>query len=222
MGRPLRSQRRGKGSPTYRAPTRKFMPVLRYKENEGRVVDIIKDPARNSPLAKVEYDDKSRGFMVAMEGMKVGDMVSARVKRLTEISEGSQISCIEATPNSGPKLCRAPGSSATLVSKSGNACVVQLPSKKTIKLHMNCMASLGLPAGEGRREKPFLKAGAKYHLMKSRGRLYPRTSGVAMNALDHPYGGSGSGTTRPPVSRHAPPGAKVGSISPKGVKRKKK
>jgi large subunit ribosomal protein L2 len=198
------------------------MPSIAYRDVEGRVVDLIKDPARNSPLAKVEYDDKSRGYMVAIEGMKVGDNVSARVKKLTEIGEGTQISCIEASPRSGPKLCRAPGSSATLVSKSGKACVVQLPSKKTIKLHMNCMASLGIPAGEGRREKPFLKAGAKYHLMKAKGRLYPRTSGVAMNAVDHPFGGSGSGKARSPVSRHAPPGAKVGLISPKGGKKKRR
>jgi large subunit ribosomal protein L2 len=222
MGTPLRSQRRGKGSPTYRAPPRKFMPVLHYKENDGRVVDILKDPARNAPLAKIEYDDKTRGYMVAMEGMKVGDMVSSRVKRLVDISEGTQISCIEASPNSGPKLCRAPGSAAKLVSKSGKTCVIMLPSKNTMKIHMNCMASVGIPAGEGRKDKPFLKAGSKYHLMKSKGRLYPRTSGVAMNAVDHPFGGSGSGTTRSPVSRHTPPGAKVGLISPRGGKKKRR
>jgi len=222
MGRPLRSQRRGKGSPTYRTPTRKFMPILQYREAEGRIMDIIKDPVRNAPLIKIEYDDKSRGFLIAIEGMKVGDIISSRIMRLNDISEGTQISCIEATPNSGPKLCRAPGSSATLVSKSGKYCVIQLPSKKTIKIHMNCMASLGIPAGEGRKEKPFLKAGSKYHLMKSKGRLYPRTSGVAMNAVDHPYGGSGSGTTRSPVSKHTPTGAKVGSISPKGGKKKRR
>lgn len=198
------------------------MPVLQYRENDGRVIDILKDPARNSPLAKIEYDDKTMGYLVAMEGMKVGDEVSGCVKRLADIGEGTQISCIEASPNSGPKLCRAPGSAAKLVSKSGKVCVIMLPSKKTMKVHVNCMASIGIPAGEGRKEKPFLKAGSKYHLMKSRGRLYPRTSGVAMNAVDHPYGGSGSGTTRSPVSRHTPPGAKVGSISPRGVKRKKK
>jgi len=222
MGTPLRSQRRGKGSPTYRATARKFMPALQYRNEEGTVIDIINDPARNSPLAKVEYTDMSRGYLVAIEGMAVGDAVSRRVKRLVDISEGTQISCIEATPNSGPKLCRAPGSSAKLVSKSGKTCVIQLPSKKTMKIHVNCRASIGSPAGEGRREKPFLKAGAKYHLMKSRGRPYPRTSGVAMNAVDHPYGGSGSGTTRSPVSRHAPPGKKVGLISPRGGKRKRK
>jgi len=222
MGKPLRSQRRGKGSPTYRAPARKFMPMLTYKDNDGKVVDIVKDPARNSPLAKVRYDDNSTGFIVAIEGMKVGDVTSERVKRLMDISEGTQISCIEATPNSGPKLCRAPGSSAKLVSKSGKVCVIQLPSKKTMKVNIGCRASLGIPAGEGRREKPFLKAGSKYHLMKARGRLYPRTSGVAMNALDHPYGGSGSGKVRSPVSRHTPTGAKVGLISPKGGKRKRR
>ena len=71
MGKPLRQQRRGKGSPTYRAPPRKFMPRLSYEEKEGRVIDIIRDGARNSPLACVMYEDQTRGFIVAAEGMKV-------------------------------------------------------------------------------------------------------------------------------------------------------
>ncbi len=221
MGRPLRSQRRGKGSPTYRTVPRKFMPRLLYREVDGRVIDIIKDPVRHSPLAMIRYHDDKRGFIIAMEGMGVGDMASDRIKKLKDISEGSQISCIESSPDSGPRICRSPGSSATLVSKTDKQAIIQLPSKKTMKVSIECMATLGVPAGEGRREKPFLKAGAKYHLMKSKGRPYPRTSGVSKNAVDHPYGASGSGTTRSPVSRHSPRGKKVGSISPKMVKRKR-
>lgn len=222
MGRPVRAQKRGKGSPTYRTPPRKFMPVLAYRGTDGMVVDIIKDPARNSPLAEIRYADSARGYIVAIEGMKVGDTLSSRIKMLQELAEGSQISCIETWPNSGPKLCRAPGSFATLVSKTASHGIVQLPSKKTIKLSLGCKASIGIPAGEGRGEKPFLKAGSKYHLMCARNKLYPRTSGVAMNAVDHPYGGSGTGKKRPPVSRHAPPGAKVGAISPRRTGKSKK
>ncbi|RLI97814.1 MAG: 50S ribosomal protein L2, partial [Candidatus Aenigmatarchaeota archaeon] len=182
MGRPLRSQRRGKGSPTYRAPPRKFKPLLTYNGREGRVVDIINDPIRNSPLAKVTYDDNSTGYIIATEGMKVGDSVSEKVKTLGDVNEGTQISCVEASPNSGPKICRAPGSAATLVSKTDRYCIIQLPSKKTMKLNIKCRAATGVPAGEGRKDKPFLKAGSKYHLMKARGHMYPRTSGVSMNA----------------------------------------
>ena len=221
MGKPLRSQRRGKGSPTYRAKPKKFMPRLNYREIGGKIIDIVKDPARNSPLIKVKYDDEKTGFLVAVEGMTVGETINEQIKTLSDLTEGTQISCIESAPSSGPKFCRAPGSFATLISKTKNQAIILLPSKKTMRLPRMCKATIGIPAGEGRREKPFLKAGAKYHLMKAKSRKYPRTSGMAMNAVDHPYGGSGSGTKRSPVSRHAPRGAKVGQISPRGGKLKR-
>jgi large subunit ribosomal protein L2 len=222
MPKRLRSQRRGKGTPTYRVPSYKFRPSLKYKNVGGEVVDIVKDPVRNSPLAEIRYADKSRGYIVAIEGLKVGDTVEKLILSLKDINEGSQISSIETYPNSGPKLCRTSGSFATIVSKGRKGCVIQLPSKKTKKLHPNCRAMMGIPAGEGRREKPFIKAGARFYAARAKGKLYPRTSGVAMTATDHPYGASGSGKVRPPVSRHTPPGRKVGSISPRRAGKKKK
>ncbi len=103
-----------------------------------------------------------------------------------------------------------------IVSKSSKSCIIQLPSKKEKALNPNCRATLGVPAGGGRVEKPWTKAGKKWIAMHARGKLYPRTSGGAMNAIDHPFGGGYPGLGRPKsVSRHAPPGRKVGSISPK-------
>jgi large subunit ribosomal protein L2 len=186
------------------------------------VVDIISDPARNSPLAKVEYSDKSKGYLVAAEGVRVGDSLEAFAMPIAQIGEGSQIFAIETYPNSGPKLCRTSGSFATVLSKGVKTCIIQLPSKKKKKLNIQCKASIGIPAGEGRRDKPWIKAGKKSHAMRARGKLYPRTSGVAMNAVDHPFGGGGSGKVRPPVSGNAPPGRKVGSVSPKRTGRKKR
>ncbi len=222
MGKRLRSQRRGKGSRTYRVPSYKFRPSLKYKNVDGEVVDIVKDPIRNSPLAEIRYADRSRGHIVAIEGLKVGDTIEKLILPLKDMNEGAQISSVETYPNSGPKLCRTSGSFAIIVSKGAKGCVIRLPSKKKKKLHPNCRAMLGIPAGEGRKEKPFVKAGAKFYAAHARGKLYPRTSGVAMTATDHPYGASGSGKTRPPVSRHAPPGRKVGSISPSRTGRKKR
>jgi large subunit ribosomal protein L2 len=222
MGRPIRAQKLGKGSPTYRMPPYKFMPSIKYRGMEGTVVDIVKDPRRNAPLAKIEYADKNRGYLVAIEGMRVGDAIGRRILQLKEISEGAQISSVETYPNSGPKLCRTSGSFATVVSKGIGGCLVQLPSKKMKTLHPNCRATIGIPAGEGREEKPFVKAGAKFYAAYTKGKIYPRVSGSKMNAVDHPYGGSGSGKIRPPVSRHAPPGAKVGEISPRRTGRKKR
>lgn len=222
MGKRLIQQRRGRGSSTYKAPPRKFRPVLEYKNQTGKVIDIVSDPARNTPLVKVQYADMSRGYIVASEGIRVGDSLEAFALPLAKISEGSQVFAIETYPNSGPKLCRTPGSFATIVSKSGKACIIQLPSKKKKKLNLDCRASIGIPAGEGRKEKPWVKAGKKMIAMRARGKLYPRTSGVAMNAVDHPFGGSGSGKVRRPVSRNAPPGRKVGTVSPSRTGRKKR
>lgn len=222
MGKRIISQRRGKGSSTYRTRARKFEPKIGYKPENGIVTDIVSDPRRNSPLAKVSYPDEKQGYIVASEGMRIGDKTEARVKTLAKISEGSQIFGIETSPFSGPKLCLSSGCFATVVSKGKDSCVIQLPSKKTMELNLQCRASLGIPAGEGRREKPFLKAGKKWIVMHARGKLYPRTSGKGMNIVDHPYGGSGHGKARRPVSRHAPPGRKVGSISPRRTGKKKR
>ena len=79
-------------------------------------------------------------------------------------------------------------------------------------------------AGAGRTEKPFLKAGFKYHAMRARNKKYPKTAGVAMNAVAHPFGGSStcSKGIASTVSRHAPPGRKVGKIAARRTGRKKR
>ena len=92
----------------------------------------------------------------------------------------------------------------------------------SMKNKWDCRTYIDLFAGAGRSKKPFMKAGNKHHALRSRGKLYPRTSGVSMNAVDHPFGGSNLGLHKT-VSRHRPPGRKVGSISPKRTgKRKRK
>ncbi|RLJ06305.1 MAG: 50S ribosomal protein L2 [Candidatus Aenigmatarchaeota archaeon] len=216
MGKRIIQQRRGRGSPTYRVPEYSFKPKVMYKKMNGVVKDIIRDPKRDAPLAEIKYEDNTTGYIIAMDGMKVGDEVKTYVTSLQNVSEGEKISCLETSPNSGPKLCRAPGSGAVIVSKTEKECIVQLPSKKKIKLHPECMVTVGVPAGEGRNEKPVIKAGKKWHAMHARGKLYPRTSGVAMNAVDHPFGSGYTGLGRAKtVSRHAPPGRKVGSLAAK-------
>ncbi len=223
MGKRIIQQRRGRGSPTYRTVPYKFRPSLTYSSQPGRVTDIVNDRKRNSPLAEVEYSDRSRGYIIAPEGIKVGDQVESLVMPLSRVTEGMQISAIETFPNSGPKLCRTSGSFATMVSRGKKECIIQLPSKKKKKLNPECRVTLGIPAGEGRGEKPFVKAGSKHKAMRARGKLYPRTSGVAMNVIDHPFGGGYSGLGKhKSVSRHAPPGRKVGSISPRRTGKKKR
>ncbi len=223
MGKRIISQRRGKGSHTYRVPERAFKPNLQYRKVSGTVIDIVSDPLRNSPLAHVSYADNQKGYIVATEGMKVGDSTEGAVVPLSSLTEGQEISSIETYPNSGPKLCRSPGSFAVVESKTEKECMIILPSKKKMKLNLQCLATLGIPAGEGRGEKPWIKAGRKWNAMHARGKLYPRTSGVAMNAVDHPFGGGYTGLGKPKsVSRNAPPGRKVGAIASRRTGRRNK
>jgi large subunit ribosomal protein L2 len=98
-----------------------------------------------------------------------------------------------------------------------------MPSGSIRWFNPKCRAVVGIVAGGGRIDRPWLKAGKKYHKMKTRAAKYPRVSGVAMNPVDHPFGGGawkhpGKPTT---VSRNAPPGRKVGLIAARrtGMKR---
>jgi large subunit ribosomal protein L2 len=192
-----------------------------YTGKSGKIIDIMNDPMRTSPVLKVKYEDSTRGFLVAPQGAKVGDDIGF-VMPLSKIPVGSQIFGIETYPNSGPKLCMAAGSFAVLVSSAGNSCIIQLPSKKQKTLDPECRASVGVPAGEGIQEKPMLKAGKKWIATHARGgRVYPRTSGVAMNPVDHPFGGRTKPGKPKTVSRSAPPGRKIGSIAARRTGKKK-
>jgi large subunit ribosomal protein L2 len=222
MGKRIIQQRRGRGTLTYRVPRKGFRPRIEYMDKQGKVTDIRRNPLANSPLAEVIYDDNTKGFVIAPEGVKVGDSVQNFVKSISDVNEGSLVFAIETYPYSGPKLCRSPGSFSILVSKTSKECTIQLPSKRTKGINPRCRVTLGIPAGEGAKEKPLIKAGNKYHRMHARGKLYPKTSGSAMNAYDHPFGGGYTGIGKPKsVARNAPPGRKVGSLSPKRTGKRK-
>jgi len=221
MGKQLRVQRRGKGGSVFRVPSYPDVHKLSYKNMDGVVMDIVHDKLKTAPIAKVKYKDNSIGYIVATEGMSVGSNISQFVKPLKKFKEGDIICSIETFPNSGPKLCRASGSSAIVVSKSKKECVIQLASKRLMALNPNSMATAGVAAGEGKKEKPLLKAGRMFYISHKKGKVWPRTSGVAMNATSHPFGGSGRGHVRKPVNRHTPPGRKVGLMWPKRTGKKR-
>ena len=125
-------------------------------------------------------------------------------------------------------MCRSSGSSATIMSKTPNYATVKLPSGTIKQMSLNCRATIGVVAAGGRTEKPFLKAGKKYRWKKVRGKLgaWPRVRGVAMNHHVHPFGGGAHKSPHKPttVSRHAPPGRKVGLIAARrtGLRRGKR
>ena len=143
MGRRIQGQRRGRGSPTFRAPSHRYKADLSHRTVEdadvvsGTVVDIEHDPARSSPVAAVEFDDGDRRLVLAPEGIGVGDRlqvgVSAAIEPgntlpLAEIPEGVPVCNVEANPGDGGKFARASGVNATLMTHERNVTVVQLPS----------------------------------------------------------------------------------------------
>jgi len=232
MGRRIQGQRRGRGGPTFRAPSHRYKAELEHKKDEqqdtinGEIVDIEHDPARSAPIAAVEFEDGDQRLVLAPEGVTVGETiqvgVSAEIKPgntlpLAEIPEGVPVCNVESSPGDGGKFARASGTSAQLMTHDKRVAVVKLPSGQVKRLNPQCRATIGVVAGGGRTEKPFVKAGNKYHKMKSRGTKWPRVRGVAMNAVDHPFGGGGRQHPGKPksVSRNAPPGRKVGDIASK-------
>ncbi|BAW30956.1 MAG TPA: 50S ribosomal protein L2 [Methanothermobacter sp.] len=230
MGKRLRSQRLGRGTPTYRSASHRFKAKIRYKpQNEnlkGKVVDIIHDPGRTAPIAKIEYENGDEDFILAPESIRVGEEIyngtpapikPGNILPLKEIPEGTPIYNIENQPGDGGKLVRSSGTYASLITHDIDKVVIELPSGELKALDPKCKATIGVVAGGGRREKPFLKAGKHYHALKAKGKKSVVVRGVAMNAVDHPHGGGnrqhpGRPTT---VSKHAPPGRKVGSIAAK-------
>ncbi|MDH5019554.1 50S ribosomal protein L2 [Halobacterium rubrum] len=232
MGRRIQGQRRGRGTSTFRAPSHRYKGELSHKRTEdadvlaGEVVDVEHDPARSAPVARVEFEDGDQRLVLASEGVGVGDTleigISANIEPgntlpLAEIPEGVPVCNVESQPGDGGKFARASGVNADLVTHERDATVVQLPSGEMKRLSPDCRATVGVVAGGGRTEKPFVKAGNKHHKMKSRGTKWPRVRGVAMNAVDHPFGGGGRQHPGRPksVSRDAAPGRKVGDIASK-------
>ena len=206
MGKRLITQRRGRGGSTYRAPSHRYKGEIRYRKYDdvektsvvyGKVVDLLSCPGHSAPLARIRYDTKEEVLLSAFLPMKVGDIVASgaqadavagNVLPLQQIPEGTAIYNIECKPGDGGKLVRTAGSSARVVSKMGDKVIVRLPSRKQKTFVGSCRAMVGVIAGDGRFDKPVLKAGTKMHAMRAKNKLYPRTSGVAMNAVDHPFG----------------------------------
>jgi large subunit ribosomal protein L2 len=231
MGKRIIPRARGKGGPRYKAPSHRYLGKVEYLPFAGNVVvkDIVDDPGRSAPVAIIQLPDGKEVLHVAAEGIQCGAVISyggepviGNVLPLSKIPEGAKIFGVETYPGSGPKLCRSSGCFALVAGKSEKSVKVQFPSGKTVEVNPECRATIGVPAGGGRVEKPWLKGGKHAFAMLAKGKIFPRSKGVAMTPADHPYGGR-SKRPRPSrsVSRNAPPGAKVGSISPRRMGKRK-
>ena len=226
MGKNLRNQRRGRGtSPTYRSPSHRHLgPALTPTGvADGVVLEIRHAPGHTAPLARVQFGVQEV-LMIAPDGLQVGQAITvggANIDRgnslpLREIPEGTLIYNIESLPGDGGRYVRAAGTTAVVVAH-GERTVVKLPSGQFRTFNPECRATVGVVAGAGRGEKPFAKAGKKVLGYASIAKAPFKVRGVAMNPVNHPHGGgSHQHVGRPStVGYGAPPGRKVGRLSPK-------
>lgn len=239
MGKSLIQQKRGKGSPRYRAPSFRYKGKTGFARYEGGkvfgayVADILHSSGHNAPLMELKYSNGETGLLQAPEGIKVGDKIemgenvelkAGNILPLKSIPEGTQIYNIESHPGDGGKFVRTSGTYAKIITKMENGIVIELPSNKRKTFQPECKAAIGIVAGSGRTDKPFLKAGTRFYAMKAKNKMWPQVSGTSMNSVDHPFGGSSSHAKGIPTqsSRNAPPGRKVGKIAPKRTGRHKR
>jgi len=228
MGKRIIQQARGKGSHTYRVRKKAFKYKISYPRNldgEGQVIKLLNSPAHSYPLAKIKHLGGIfyiPAFKGMVEGQKIKFGKDGNIRQLKDIPIKTQIYNIESRPFDGGIFIRSGGSSATVNKIVGENVFVLMPSKKEKKFHPNCRATIGVIAGAGRLEKPFVKAGRKFHLKKSKSKLWPRTSAVKVNVIDHPFGsGRGKNPKSKVAKRNAPPGRKVGLLKPKRTGKKK-
>ncbi|MHA1263815.1 MAG: 50S ribosomal protein L2 [Candidatus Helarchaeota archaeon] len=241
MGKRIKVQRRGRGSPTFRASKKRKRGAIKHPSPattineglEGEIITIEHERGRSAPLARVRYNNGQKSYMIAPEGISIGHSIKVGIPEikigntlpLKEIPEGTSIFNIESQPGDGGKFVRAGGTYATVVTRDPKKVIVKLPSGKMRSYNPACRASIGIVAGGGRTEKPFVKAGNKFHHCRAKNQKFPVNRGVAMIAASHPHGGGQKqhiGKKSSCVSRNAPPGRKVGLIAARRTGRKKK
>jgi large subunit ribosomal protein L2 len=248
VGKRIIQQARGHGSHTYRVKRKAFRYKLQYPSRltgNGTVIKLFDSAGHTAPLAKIKYEKKKSeissatpskkmqegtfyipAFKNMVEGQKINfggtDNQTGSITELKDIPIKTKIYNIESRPGDGGVFIKTGGSSATVNRIIGENVFVLMPSKKEKKFNSNCRAIIGVAAGAGRLEKPIVKAGKKHHIKKSKSKLWPRTSALKMNAIDHPFGsGRGKHPKSKIAKRNAPPGRKVGLLRPKRTGKRK-
>lgn len=239
MGKVIRGQRKGKGG-IFTSHTRlRKGPVkfrkLDYAERHGYIKGVIKDiihePGRGAPLAKVQFQNpykfkRDNELIVAVEGMYSGQFIYCGKKAsltvgnimpLGSMPEGTVCSSIEAKVGDRGTFARCSGDYAVLIShdEDKGTTKIRLPSGSKKTVSSDCRAMVGIVAGGGRTDKPMLKAGRAYHKFRVKRNEWPHVRGVAMNPVEHPFGGGNHQHIGHPstANRLASAGQKVGLIA---------
>ncbi len=171
----------------------------------GKVAAIEYDPNRNAFIALINYADGEKRYILAPEGLNVGDQVIAgeavdikvgNAMELRNIPDGTFVHNVELTAGKGGQLARAAGCSAQILGSEGKFVTLRLSSGEVRRVHANCRATVGV-VGNG--EYSLINWG-KAGRIRHKG-IRPTVRGSAMNPVDHPHGG---GEGRAPIGRKSP------------------
>lgn len=176
--------------------------IIDFKRNKinipGKVASIEYDPNRTSRIALIVYADGEKRYILAPEGLKVGDVITSgpgvdikigNAMPIVNIPLGSFIHNVELKPGKGGQLGRSAGASLQLMAKEGEFAQLKLPSGEIRMVRINCYATYGVLSNADNLNISLGKAGRSRWLGKR-----PHVRGVAMNPVDHPMGG-GEGKT---------------------------
>lgn len=183
--------------------------IIDFKRNKvgmnAEVMTLEYDPNRSAHIALLQYEDGEKRYIIAPQGLKVGDTVRAGTDAdikpgnalpLTAIPVGTVIHNIELYPGKGAQLVRSAGNMAQLMAKEGVYALVRLPSGELRNIPVNCMATVGQVGNVDHENVSIGKAGRKRHMG-----WRPTVRGSVMNPCDHPHGG---GEGKSPIGRPGP------------------
>lgn len=171
--------------------------IIDFKRDKFDISAEIKsieyDPNRTAFISLVEYKDGEKRYIIAQNGLKLGQNIMSGESASPELGNslpianiplGTIISCIEFSPGKGAVLARSAGSSAQLMAKEEKYSTLKLPSGETRMILSKCFAAIGAVSNSDNQLISSGKAGRKRWLG-----IRPRTRPVAMNPVDHPMGG---------------------------------
>ncbi|OEF96420.1 50S ribosomal protein L2 [Vulcanibacillus modesticaldus] len=183
--------------------------IIDFKRNKdgipGRVATIEYDPNRSANIALINYVDGEKRYIIAPNGLKVGDMIESGPQAdikvgnalpLENIPVGTIIHNIEMKPGKGGQLVRAAGAEAQLLGKDGDYAIIRLSSGEVRMIRKECKATIGQVGNLDHENISIGKAGRSRWLGKR-----PTVRGVVMNPNDHPHGG---GEGKAPIGRKSP------------------
>ena len=183
--------------------------IIDFKRNKDDIVATVAtveyDPNRNANICLLNYVDGEKRYIIAPQGLTVGDKVvssaacdikTGNAMQLGNIPEGTLVHNVELAPGKGGQMCRAAGTSAQVLGREGKYTILRLASGEVRKVLNECRATIGVVGNEDWNLVNFGKAGKSRWLGKR-----PTVRGSVMNPNDHPHGG---GEGKCPVGRDAP------------------